>query len=68
MWCVHAQRGAYEWLLHPDDAKKWLETGVILDGQRCEVEKIGEWPEVGRWHLLVRVPGSNDGYIPAAAA
>ena len=68
MWCVHAQRGAYEWLLHPEDAKLMLRDGVILDGKRCTVEKIGEWPNVGRWHLLVRVPGANQGFVDAAAA
>lgn len=68
MWCVHAQRGCYEWLLHPDDAADMLRDGVLLDGVRCHVEKVGEWPHVNRVHVLVRVPESNTAWIDAAAA
>lgn len=45
-----------------------LETGVVLDGVRCTVQKIGEWPYVGRWHMQVNVPASNTAWIDAAAA
>ncbi len=68
LWCVHAQRGCYEWLVHPDDGQQLLDAGVVLDGVRCLVKKIGEWPHVGRWHMQVNVPEANRAWIDAAAA
>lgn len=68
MWCIHAQRGCYEWLVHPEDGQEMLDQGVILDGVRCDVSKIGEWPYVGRWHIMVRVPDANTSWIDAATA
>lgn len=66
MWCVYAQRGCFEWLMHPDDAAHVLEHGVVLDGTRRKVEKICEWPAIGRWHVMVLAQDDEPTWLDAS--
>ena len=66
MWCVWESGGVYEWMVHPDMARDLLATGIKIDGEWCEVKKVGEWPGIGAWQIRARaagcqlVPLSND--------
>jgi len=68
MWCVYAQRGCFEWLMHPDDAAELLEYGITLDGVKRKVEKVCEWPRVGRWHVMVLVGDESGDWIDSAVS
>ena len=66
MWCVWESRGGYEWLVHPDLARDLLATGMKIDDEWVPVEKIGEWPNVGRWHIRAEKPKHRafDEWVP----
>lgn len=68
MWCVYEQRGCVEWLVHPEKGRELIASGITLDGVLCKVEKVCEWPHIGRWQVVARVPGSNSEWIDASRA
>lgn len=50
-WCVFAAAGEWEWIFHPADAARHLAAGIVVDGESCYVEVVGEWPMLGAVQL-----------------
>jgi hypothetical protein len=64
IWCIWDSRGTYEFLVHPDDAARYLEHGISINGQRLDVTKIGEWPMIGAWHIHCVDAEANREFTP----
>lgn len=65
-WCVFEQRGTYEFMVHPADALWYIEHGMLVDGERFDVELIDEYPAINAWQILVQKPKANQEFIPDA--
>ena len=69
MWCVWESGGVFEWMVHPDMARDLLVTGIKIDGEWCEVSKVGEWPGIGAWQIRAcRSRTGHEAYPMTAAA
>lgn len=64
LWCVFAQRGSWEFMVHPVDAVYYLQHGIVLDGRRYPVWVIDEWPLLGAWQIACRDTDANSVYDP----
>jgi len=62
-WCVFEQRGTYEFILHPFDAERYLDDGMIVDGKLFPVTLIDKYPLVGGWHIHVQDPEANKTWL-----
>lgn len=64
MWCVFEQRGTYEFMCHPFDAIRYLEHGMLVDGERLSCVKVDEYPMIGAWHILAIDESQNQQFTP----
>ena len=62
-WCVFAAAGEWEWLFHPVDAARHLAEGIVVDGEACYVEVVGEWPMLGAIHLRATHRGVATAFV-----
>ena len=51
MWCVWDSRNTYEWFAHPETAADLIREGIVIDGERCQVYKIDEYPGINAWQI-----------------
>lgn len=65
--CLLDQRGFYEWLATPTDARRYLAEGIVVNGARLQVEKITELPLMNAWQIQARTDHVPAGFLEAAA-
>jgi hypothetical protein len=68
LWCVWESRGTYEWMVHPDTGRELLEHGIVINGESCRCEQVGEWPRINAIQIraVTRSYSDVDGWVEPA--
>lgn len=58
-YCVFSTDTMWEWLFHPADARRYLTTGIRVDGVDCAVTEVDRHPFMNAVQLRAAFPSRN---------